>query len=350
MAWLDVVKGSGPVVARGLRKAFDLRRERDIPTVSIYFSSAMRSFIGDRLGADTKPIRRVSPTVFVCGNAAVVVRYAAPETLNFLERRRFDRLYYVIDDNLHCLGEGDGLPADYRRRLLVHRERVLPRILSIATHVVSPAEEVLRHFPDKICLKLDPAQCHEVASLEHFDRDMPVSMVFAASRSHLSDLEMIEPALVALLHKNPLLNLTMFMGQHAPGSLQRLSNVRNFAPMPWDAYRQFVRSNRFHIGIAPSRDTAFNQSRSISRFHDHAAYGATGVYSNQAPFSTLVAHEKTGILVNNDPGSWYGTLSDLVRRVNDVRHIAHEAAMTSLLLGDSSRTAMFWRQQLSIPA
>lgn len=243
MAWLDVVKGSGPVVARGLRKAFDLRRERDIPTVSIYFSGALRELIGDRLGADTKPIRRVSPTVFVCGNAAVIVRYASPETLNFLERRQFERLFYVIDDNLHCLGDGDGLPTDYRRRLLVYRERVLPRILDLATDVVSPSDKVLSHFPDKTCHRLDPAQCHDVASLEHFEGEKPISLVFAASRSHLADLQMIEPALVALLADNPAINLTMFLGQYAPDSLHKLPNVRNFAPMPWDAYRQFVRSN-----------------------------------------------------------------------------------------------------------
>jgi hypothetical protein len=350
MAWLDVVRGSGPAVSRGICRAFDWRRERDIPTVSIYFMAAMRDLIGNRVGADSKPIRRISPTAFVSGRSAVIVRYASLETTRFLERRGFDRVYYVIDDNLHCLGEGDGLPLDYRRRLLAYREKLLPRILAITTHVVSPSESVLKHFPDKICLKLDPAQCHEVASMDHFDREAPISMVFAASRSHLADLEMIEPVLVALLRRNPTLTLTMFMGQHAPAALQRLPNVRNFAPMPWDAYRQFVRNNRFHVGVAPSRATTFNQSRSISRFHDHAAYGATGVYSNQAPFSSLVANGKTGVLVNNEPEHWYAALSDLVRRIGDLRHMAHEAAMTSRLLGDSTRTAMFWRQQLGIPS
>jgi hypothetical protein len=348
MAWLDVVRGSGPAVARELRGAFDWRRERDIPTVSIYFSNALKDYIGDRVGADTRPIRKISPTVFVCGAAAVIVRYASPETLNFVERRGFERVYYVIDDNLHCIGEDDGLPADYRRRLLVYREKLLPRILALATHVVSPSEAVLKHFPDKICLKLDPTQCHEVASLDHFERDEPISMVFAASRSHLEDLEMIEPALVALLKQHPSVNLTMFLGQHAPGSLKRLSNVRNLAPMPWDDYRQFVRNNRFHIGIAPSQDTEFNCSRSISRFHDHAAYGATGVYSNQAPFSTLVDHGKTGVLVENEPDHWYETLSELVRKIADVRHMAQHAAQASWALGDSKRASAFWQTQLAI--
>jgi hypothetical protein len=310
----------------------------------------MHDYIGDRVGVDTKPIRRIAPTVFVANNAAVVVRYASHETMNFLERRRFRRLYYVIDDNLYCLGEGDGLPCDYRRRLLVYREKLLPRLLEITTHVVSPSEEVLSHFPDKIRLRLDPTQCHELGPLDHFEQGRPVSMVFAASRSHLEDLQMIEPALVALLRNNPSVTLTMFLGQHAPLSLQRLPNVRNYAPMPWDVYRQFVRNNRFHLGIAPSRSTPFNRSRSISRFHDHAAYGAIGIYSDQAPFSGVVDHGRTGLLVGNDTDSWYRILSELVRRLGDIRHMAQEAARTSQLLGDAARTEFFWRQQLSLPA
>jgi hypothetical protein len=140
----------------------------------------------------------------------------------------------------------------------------------------------------------------------------------------------------------------MFPGQHAPQSLQRMPNVRNHAPMPWDVYRNFVRSNRFHVGIAPSRATAFNRSRSISRFHDHAAYGATGVYSDQAPFSGVVDHGKTGLLVNNDNESWYRMLSDVVRRMGDLRTMAQEAATTSLALGDAGRTETFWRQELRL--
>ncbi len=348
MAWLDVVRGGGPAVAKEICGALDRRRDREIPTVSIYFTKAMQDFIGDRVGADTKPIRRISPTTFVCGDTAVIIRYATSEALNFFERRGFDRVYYLIDDNLHSLGHDDGLPGDYRSRLLAYRESQLPRILDLATHVVSPSEAVLRNFPNKICLQLDPTQCHEVASLDHFDRDGPVSMVFAASRSHLSDLEMIEPALVSLLRNNASVNLTMFLGQHAPASLKRLPNVRNLPPMLWNDYRRFVRDNRFHIGIAPSRGTEFNRSRSISRFHDHAAYGATGVYSNQAPFSGLVDHGKNGVLVNNEPESWYQSLTELVRRIGDVRKMAQEAANASLSLGNPGKASLFWQQQLAM--
>jgi len=48
--------------------------------------------------------------------------------------------------------------------------------------------------------------------------------------------------------------------------------------MSWEKYRAFVACHRFHIAIAPALDTAFNRSRSLSRLHDHAAYGAAGLF------------------------------------------------------------------------
>jgi hypothetical protein len=54
------------------------------------------------------------------------------------------------------------------------------------------------------------------------------------------------------------------------------------------------------------------------------------------------------VLVENEPEHWYSVLSELVRRVTDLRHMAHEAARMSSVLGDGARTSAFWRRELAL--
>ena len=64
-----------------------LKRGQLLPTASLYFAEPLAHLIGGSLSPSTRPIRRISPTVYVCGDAAVVVRYAGEHELAFLERK-----------------------------------------------------------------------------------------------------------------------------------------------------------------------------------------------------------------------------------------------------------------------
>jgi hypothetical protein len=321
---------------------------RHLPTSSIYFTEPLADLIGRRIGGEARPIRRLAPTVFACGATAVVLRYARPRQIALLEQGAFERIYLVIDDDFAALNERDGLPADYRQRLLHYRDGALRRLMTIVTHVVAPSELILANYPDKVRIRLDPAQCHQSGGLDHHGNGRTLDVVFAGTRSHLQDLTHVADAIADVLRLRPDMRLTTFLNGHAPKALKNLDNAIHLSALEWPDYRAFVAANRYHVAIAPAMNTAFNAARSVNKLHDHAAFGAAGLYSRQSPFDRIVDDGRSGLLLPNEPARWREALLDLVGRRDRVRQLAAEGQNLSRRLGDRRRVRAFWFEELGL--
>jgi hypothetical protein len=118
--------------------------------------------------------------------------------------------------------------------------------------------------------------------------------------------------------------------------------------MSWERYRAFVAAHRFHIALAPALDTTFNRARSLSRLHDHAAYGAAGLYSDHPPFAGTIADGASGRLLPNDPEAWQAALLDLTDDRDAVRLLAEGGQRLSAALGDHGRVRSFWQRELGL--
>ena len=322
------------------------RAGKQLPSIALYFADPLADLICPDGVDASRPIHRLSRTVFSCGRAAIVVRYAAKRELSLL--RRFERVYLLIDDDLESLKDGDGLPSDYRQRLVAYRDGPFRRLMDMVTDVVAPSENILAAYGRKRALRLDPAQCHQAGALVHHNIRKPFDIVFAATRSHLEDLGHIAPALAEVLHRRPDAQLTTFLNGHAPRCLRMLPNAIHLPMMEWSRYRAYVAENRFHLAVAPALDTPFNRARSISKLHDHAAYGAAGLYSRQQPFDRIVIHNKSGLLLSNDPSEWRDTILDLCDRRDHTMKLAAGGQILSQTLGDMKRVRNFWLRELGL--
>lgn len=322
------------------------RTARQLPSIALYFADPLADLICPDGVDPARPIHRLSRTVFACGRTAIVVRYAARRELAML--RRFERVYLLIDDDLESLHEGDGLPADYRRRLVAYRDGPFRKLMDMVTDVVAPSDNILASFRRKRALRLDPAQCHQAGALIHHNIARPFDIVFAATRSHLEDLGHIAPALAEVLQRRPDARLTTFLNGHAPRCLRMLPNAIHLPMMEWSRYRAFVAENRFHLAVAPALDTPFNRARSISKLHDHAAYGAAGLYSRQQPFDRIVINNKSGMLLSNDPAEWRDTILDLSQRRDHTMKLAAGGQILSQTLGDMRKVRNFWMRELGL--
>lgn len=322
--------------------------KRDIPTSTLYFADPLAELIAGRDDLRNRPIRREGPTLFSCGDALIVIRYLNLKQLEQMEQRRFGRVYLVVDDDLYSLHENDGLPADYRRRLIHYRDGVMRRLLHHVTHVVAPSETILAHYGDKRQILLEPAQCHAAGGLAHHKSSAGLDVVFAGTRSHLEDIGHIALELAGFFQARPDARLTTFLNGHAPKPLRNLPNAVHLPAMSWGRYRTFVAKNRFHAAIAPALDTDFNRARSLSKLHDHAAYGAAGLYSRQPPFSNHVKHGESGLLLANDPRHWRNALTQLADHRTDAERLAAEGQALSRKLGDMLRVRNFWMSELGL--
>ncbi len=89
-------------------------------------------------------------------------------------------------------------------------------------------------------------------------------------------------------------------------------------------FRNFARFG-FDVGLAPLRDDLFHRSKTDVKFREYAACGIAGVYSNVGSYAKSVEHEVTGLLVSNQPGSWFDALSRLVKDAG-LRHLIQDRA------------------------
>ncbi len=280
--------------------------------------------------------------MFVCGNTVVVLRHWSEATLTVLAERPDAKLIYFIDDDLWSLDALTDLPQAYMARLERLRTDFEQHLRARVACVVSPSAQILSHFADLQTLKLDPAMIHAMAALDHHDeRRSAVELVFCATASHLADFGMICNELAALLSGSDRLRLTTFLGKQVPAAL-RQDNCHNYAPQSWADYRRTVAGSRFHIGLAPLRATGFNTARSATRLLDHAAFGAAGIYSNIHPFSSLVEHGETGLLVKTRPGAWAEAIMGLVEDPNALRRLAAAGQRSARQIGDPARVEAFW--------
>lgn len=314
----------------------------------MYFADPLADLIDDDESFSGKPIQQLSPSLYICGRAAVVIRHTNREELGILRQGKFERVYLLIDDDLDCLGEADGLPADYRAKLMKYREGPFRNLRDLVTDVVAPSEHILKSYRRKRTLRLEPAQCHKLTGLDHHDGRDGLDIVFAGTRAHIFDFEHVAPAFGEVLRRHSNVRLTTFLKGHVPKELRRLPNAVHLPPMGWQQYRRFVGANRFHIAVAPALPTAFNHARSISKVHDHAALGAAGIYTGQAPFDQIVSHGRTGLLLSNNPVDWRDTLCGLVGKRQKVLKMAEGGQKLSETLGNMSRVRKFWMDELGL--
>ena len=311
------------------------------PTADIYFLNAMRDDVA--AGA----VQALGPNVYGAGGSYVVLRYADDRELALLEAARPRQLFYVIDDDLEALSRSGHLPAGYRARLSAFVNGSLPRILALANVVLAPNALLLTRFPDHDTGLVLPSYCSVSDSFAHFG-DGPPRLVFTGSRSHAGDLEVIAPALERLCNALPQIELTTFLGSAAPYPLRRLGNVVNRPALPWAAYRDFMATARFHIALAPFRRTPTNECRSHNKVHDHAAFGAAGLYGDILPYREIVSHGADGLLLPPEPEAWFEALATLADDPALTRRLAEAGGALSRRTGSPALQRTFWRERLNL--
>jgi hypothetical protein len=107
-------------------------------------------------------------------------------------------------------------------------------------------------------------------------------------------------------------------------------------------------SARFHIALAPFRRTATNECRSHNKLHDHAAFGAAGLYGDILPYRETVSHGTDGLLLPPDPEAWLEALRRLVEDPASSLELAEAGAGLSGRIGNPKMLRDFWCERLDL--
>lgn len=284
------------------------------------------------------------------GANIVICRSLSLPWIALLEAHRHEvaGIYYVIDDDLGAAAGDSTLPDSYRQRLARITQQQQPRLLALADEVVTSSRAladrfVIRH--ERVSV-LTPPLVAGLPDLTHFD-NVRWRVGFHGTRAHLADLTQVAPA-IRRLHERTSpdagrpCEFEIMLGRHTPAELQRLARVTTPRPLPWWRFRQYQKTRRMHIGLAPLLDTAFNRGKSFIKFLDISAMGGVGIYSRRLPYTAVVSHGVDGLLADNDPNDWYDCLCQLLDNPERTEQMARNAAAKACEIGDVNRVRRFW--------
>ncbi len=327
---------------------------KETPSVEKYFLGPNRDRVAARFGfrrPPRLPFRRLGPHLFATDETAVLIRHATRRELAVLERGRFRRVVYLLDDDLEAIVRDPAINADYHRRITTLRDGPLRRILRLATDFVAPSIPLLERHADRTIHFLGPAVTLPFPGTAHFGTDETFRIVFLGTRSHLRDFSLLAGELEKFLKAHPDTHLDTFLGAWAPAVLRGLPNATHHPPLKWPAFRRMLERRRWHVALAPMRPTDVNRARSWNKLLDHVAAGAATLATEGAcpALDAALSGGRYGILLPEAPDHWREALEWLHRDRDHASRLAGAGAARAREIAAPEMNRAFWSRLLLSP-
>ena len=159
----------------------------------------------------------------------------------------------------------------------------------------------------------------------HAPSEPPV-IGYMGTSGHASDLEMIVPAISAVLQAHPGARFETFGSIKMPKSLQAEFAGRTSARPAAGSYREFIaafQAMRWSVGLAPLEDTPFNACKANTKFIEYAVAGIPCVASDTAVYQATVAGGR-GLLARTTE-QWTGAVNQLLSDPDKARAMVEVA-------------------------
>lgn len=218
---------------------------------------------------------------------------------------------YDLDDNFF------EIPLNQDGRYYRNPERLatLTRFLKSAELVrvySEPLREKAATLNQKVEKVLGPIDWSLISSPKKHPDTQIVKIVYATSRFH-DDLYMaFLPALHRVLMEYPERVEAHFWGVKPPPSVKSPGFFCHPIISSYDGFmREFSRSG-YDIGLAPLPNDIFHRSKTNNKFREYGACRIAGIYSNTEVYSSCVTDGESGLLVSDEPHSWYTAMKRLI--------------------------------------
>ena len=323
-------------------------------TEDLYFLDTAAPYLKKRHGftvrrIDTLNRRPLQKSAFK--DSVVIICRTLPEGwLQYLFDHRPAKVIYLIDDYFAGAASSLDLPARYRQKIS-RIDSLSRQIIDLADHLVV-SSQFLYDYYQKLVEKsltsvwlLRPA-LHPSAYSPPRLISRTAQIAYHGTSSHYKDLERIEQPLLQTLDEEGAQFFSL-LGRAIPQSLSMHRSVRTIRPFKWPIYKRVRKIFKAHIGLSPLFETDFNRGKSIIKFIDIAALGAVGIYSDRAPYNSLVEDGLTGLLAEDDPRHWHDCLQRLIKDPNKTLHMAQACQEKSFAIAHPRWHYRFWRRLLN---
>ncbi|WFP51675.1 glycosyltransferase [Methylomonas sp. EFPC3] len=154
------------------------------------------------------------------------------------------------------------------------------------------------------------------------------NILISGTPTHQEDWSIIEEPVFDILKAYKDRVNVIFFGD-APKAFRNHPSVSSIDFKPnYKDYASYLKSLDIHIALVPLKDTKFNQCKSNIKWLEYSAAGIPGIYSDITPYRSCIDNGLNGILVNNNPKSWFlaieSVLLDKIKTTSIIKHAQEE--------------------------
>jgi len=277
--------------------------EKPNPSTDFFILPLVRRWGGECVRFSFSDMPRMDEA---CENIVIFVRYIPWQWKKLLAQHSAKEVYLFIDDDLLDFRAWAGLPVHYQWKLFrlsyIHQRW----LKSIGGKLLVSNPYLQQKYAQWGAIGIEPKP---VASTE---KDTQITVFYHGSGSHKADIQWLYPVIESVITSNESVCFQIIGDASVNKQFRCLERVNVLHPMPWVTYRQFLKSGRFDIGLAPLLDSHFNRARSYTKFFDITMAGAVGIYTQNSVYQDIVQHQVNGLLLPMDQQVWAAELSALV--------------------------------------
>jgi len=172
-----------------------------------------------------------------------------------------------------------------------------------------------------------------------------VSILFSGTNGHLQDFRLIESVLERILreHKD---DVELLFWADIPTELEQLPNFKRIADFManYYDYAEMLQSIDADLALVPLEYNDFNRAKTHIKWLEYSACAIPGIYSDIPAYREAVRDYKTGILVNEDPRSWYKAITFMIDHPKERRKIARTAYKEVWAKHTLSQNLHYWQE------
>ncbi|MDT4291370.1 glycosyltransferase family 1 protein [Methylomonas sp. MO1] len=138
------------------------------------------------------------------------------------------------------------------------------------------------------------------------------NILVSGTATHQEDWAIIKEPVFEILKKYKDRVNVVFFGD-APKAFRNHPSVRSIDFKPnYKDYASCLKELDIHIALVPLKDTKFNQCKSNIKWLEYSAAGILGIYSDITPYCSCINNGLNGILVENNPKSWFLAIENIL--------------------------------------
>jgi len=259
----------------------------------------------------------------------VVIRYACKPWLHCLwqHRKTVSKVTWFMDDDIPSITSARELPADYRRKTDRRYRAMRPIMAKLGATFAFSTSELAARYPDTNADIWRPSFVtgSSRAALTYF---------YHGTSAHIREIQWLVPIVREVQKQVPDAWFEVMCDGYVKKLFHGIPRIKCLHALGWSDYLDYTACHPKELGLAPLLETPLNMARAPVKFFDITRSGAGGIYSKIGPFPSLVRHEETGLLLENNPTLWIESIVDLLgneERRNRMAAAAREFCLSRCL-------------------